>query len=260
MTLKVDINDILKQITKKTEEVINDVKKNFDGLTILTHQKTLELAKKTLKSEYDRYEKALKINRVEDNMWEIELDASAVDLEKGRDQKVFMEWLLEGKSAKTNKKGERYAVIPFKHNKSSSSSSKTQKNITNQIKSYMKSNDMKYDKIELDKDGSPRLGLIHKFDVKSGLISRLLYGPNKKLKDNHTSAPTQGVRVYQNKMPDGSIRKDIMTFRVINEKHQAEGKWFAPTKKANNFMDQAFEWAAREWENKILPELQNKYK
>lgn len=159
----------------------------------------------------------------------------------------FMDELLNGKSAKTGKDGKKYAVIPFEHSKNPSEQSSKARELTNQIKSELKRQGVNYRKPEYNPDGSPKLGLIKRFNVDSA-----------KLKPTDKNSPLQGVAIYQ-RMEGSKVKRDVMTFRVISEKHREEGKWVHPGRPGDKLMDKAFDWAMTTWENEILPDILGSY-
>lgn len=244
----IDIDAISSEFGELKKEVNNDLKSTVGNLASMTHAKALELATDQLGSLQKTYKDNISFEQLEENLWVVSLDEKALFIEDGF-VGGFMEGLLKGKSSKVNAKGERYAVIPFEHSKNPSEQSEKARDLTNQIKAELKKRNINYRKPEYNPDGSPKLGLIKRFDVESA-----------KLKDIHKDQPLKGVAIYQ-KMDDktGKVRRDVMTFRVITEKHRGEGKWVHPGMKAKKILDQSFEWAMEEWTEKILPEVLSKY-
>lgn len=161
----------------------------------------------------------------------------------------FMEELLRGKSSKVSANGKRYAVIPFKHNKKPTDQTPKAQDLSNQIKGFLRKEKIPYQKLEFNADGSPKLGLLHKFDLDSAK-------PSAKAKD----PALKGLAIYQRMNEKGKVVKDIMTFRVITEDHKAEGKWHHPGSKGVFIIDAAYDWALREWDSTILPSILEKYK
>jgi len=244
-----DINAITQSFGQIKKEVDKDLKKSVGSLADMTHAKTVELANRELKSLAKPYKDGLTFQQLEENLWVVSLDEKLLWNEEGS-KGGFMEELLNGKSSKTNAKGERYAVIPFEHSKNPSEQSSKAQELTTQIRTELKKRDIPYrGKIEHHADGSPKLGLLHKFDIDSA-----------RLKENHKDGPLKGVAIYQ-KMNEktGKVQRDVMTFRVITEKSREEGKWIHPGRVGDKLMDKAFTWAMNEWEQKILPEVLAKY-
>lgn len=160
----------------------------------------------------------------------------------------FMEELLNGKSAKTGKNG-RYAVIPFKHNENPSQQSEKATKLADEIKQALRKRNINWRKIEKNADGSPRIGRLHTINVETARLS-----------PKHKTEPGMGVSVYQSKDKQGNVRRDVVTFRIIHEKHRQEGLWVHPGRKGDKLMDKALDWAMNTWEKEILPMLLEKYK
>ncbi len=151
----------------------------------------------------------------------------------------------------------KYLVIPFKHNKGPTQQTPVQAGLLDTIKQHLKARQIPYGKIEKNPDGSPKVGLLHKFDI---------HEPHPKA-DHHSNHILEGIRVYQNakKNPDGSPRmnkhghqmvsREIMTFRVASSKQQNSGKWFHPGFEAMGFLDEAYTWAVKLWEDEIQPSI-----
>ena len=247
LRLDVDIDSLSSAFGELKNQVKKDLNDSVKALASMTHGKTLEIATEDLKSLAKMYKDGVTFQEIEENLWVVSLDEKLLWIEEGR-KSGFMEELLRGKSAKTNKKGQKYAVIPFEHSKNPSEQSNTAQQLTEQIRTYLKKKDISYKKIEYNPDGSPRLGLLHRFSVKSA-----------RLKPIHKHEPLEGVAIYQRKDEQGKVQRDVMTFRVISEKHRAEGLWVHPGREGNKIMDKAFEWAVKTWENQILPEVLSKY-
>lgn len=248
--LKFDINidAIVKDFGDIQKQLGQDIKKAVKGLASMTHAKTLELATNDLGSLAEQFKDGISFQQLEQNLWVVSLDAKLLWVEEGY-QSGFMEFLLNGKSSKVNKKGQRYAVIPFEHSKKTSQQSQKSQELSNQIRNELKKRDIPYQKLEYNADGSPKLGLLHRFDIESA-----------RLKPIHSTGPLTGLAIYQKMEKSGNVRRDVMTFRVISEKDRGSGKWVRPERKGAKILDKAFEWAQKEFDEKILPNILNKYK
>lgn len=248
LIFEIDLKDIEKIVNGYKKSLQDDVVRSAESLASMTHAKTLELAKEELSSSYKLYSDNVEFSNPSPNFWVVTLKSPALWIEEGR-KSGFMEELLKGKSSKLNKKGERYAVIPFEHSKNPTEQSPQAQLLANQIKEHFKKQGINWKKIERNKDGSPRLGKLHSFNIN-----------NPRLKPQHKTSPTHGVSVYQTKTKDGNVRRDVLTFRIITEKHKNENLWIHPGRKGNKILDKAFEWAEKTWENEILPSILDKYK
>jgi len=248
LLFEIDVEDMSKDLGELKEMMQKDLTEGVQAVASMTHAKTLELARDELNSLSSMYQDNVEFEHPEKGMWVVTIKNPAMWIEEGR-KSGFMEELLNGKSSKVNAKGERYAVIPFKHNKNPSEQSAKAQELAGQIKSAMKDKGLSVKKLELNQDGSPRIGKLHSFNVESA-----------RLKPHHKDPATYGVSVYQNKMPDGTVRRDVMTFRVITEKHKEEGKWVHPGRQGSKILDKAFDWAMQTWEREILPGILESYK
>lgn len=251
LKLEIDVDAITEQLKTSTKEMQTDLEKGVANLAKMTHAKLLELADENLsalKTMYrDNVEYLEPAQIGGDKLWIVRLKEPALWIEEGR-KSGFMEELLDGKSSKTSQDGKKYAVVPFKHNENPSQQSSSAQQLANQIKEAMNNKNISWGKIEYGADGSPRTGKLHSFNVESARI-----------KENHKSPLTYGVNVYQKKQADGSVRRDIMTFRIIHEDHKEEGKWNHPGRNGDKLMDAAFEWATDMWEREIFPKIVSKY-
>ena len=248
LKFEIDVNSIASEFGEMKKDLSKDLKQAVGGLASMTHAKTLELATQELGSLQKMYKDNVSFQQLEENIWVVSLDEKALWIEEGR-KSGFMEELLNGKSSKTSASGEKYAVIPFEHSKNPSEQSSRAQQLTNMIKDELKERGINYRKPEYNADGSPKLGLIKRFNVESA-----------KLKESHKDEPLKGVAIYQRMDKNtGKVRRDIMTFRVITERHREEGRWIHPGRAGDKLMDKAFEWAMNEWDSKILPEVLAKY-
>jgi very-short-patch-repair endonuclease len=162
----------------------------------------------------------------------------------------FMDELLTGKSSRQGKNG-RYAIIPFRQDKKPSEQTPLARHLTDQIKGFLKDKNIPYKKLEFNKDGTPKMGLLHKFDIVTGIF------PSEKARTPALS----GVSIYQRKNPaTGKISRDIMTFRVISESMRSDGRWVHPGSQGVKIIDQAFSWAEQIWESEILPSVLESFK
>jgi len=144
----------------------------------------------------------------------------------------------------------RYRSIPFQQNKPGSAQTPMQTSMTNQIKSEMKARQIPFGKIEKDSQGVAKTGLLHSFDVTArGKGASTPMG-------RYENSLVQGVRVYQRQIKDKAgkevTKRDIMTFRTVSSKSHG---WKHPGLEPRLFMDAAFEWAQREWSEKIAPDI-----
>lgn len=267
LSFSVDISDILERYSNIAEELEAEVAREVEKLTIQAHAHVIELATAKLNSTKDLFIKNLDgPNQVDDHTWEIVIKKPAVWIEDGVPENFDMlPGLLASPKAKTNSKGERYIVVPFKHNRGPSQNSASQKILTDAVKSEMKKRDIPYGKIEKNPDGSPKLGLLHKFNTtkpdQKNTVNPPAQGPQGKPWQVNSRPQGQegpggrpylwGLRVYQKEVEkaDGSkgTQKDIMTFRTATQKH-AGVKWIRPGSEGKNFLGDTLKWVEQEWE------------
>ena len=106
-----------------------------------------------------------------------------------------------------------------------------------------------YKKLELDKAGNPRLGLLH--TIKD------LQGPKPSKMAKHGAL--EGLSIYQTKTKSGKVKRDIMTFRVVKDSHKEEGLWYHPGLKGAKLFEQAYDWAVKEFD-RMLEDVYGKYR
>ncbi|HLD91707.1 MAG TPA: hypothetical protein VI911_11970 [Patescibacteria group bacterium] len=248
LKLDIDIESIVKDFKEVKKQVEAELVQGVQALASMTNARLYEVSRDGLKSLRKKYQDAIEFTNPEANLWIVSLKEEAMFIESGR-KSGWMSELLNGKSAKTSKDGKKYAIIPFEMSKNPSEQTPKAQDLTNQIKAFLKQQGVSYKKIEHNQDGSPRLGLLHKFDIDSARPSPMAKDPALK-----------GLSIYQHKMSDGSIKRQHMVFRIIHESHQSQGKWVHPGLEAKNFMDSVFSWACEQWEQTILPSILKDYK
>lgn len=159
----------------------------------------------------------------------------------------------------------RYLVVPFQHNKGPTQQTKAAQDLTATIKRELQQRKIAYNKIETDAAGRPKLGLLHKFDIKNMPLKTVEgpgqgHGPIGAVRQGNTGIPfLSGIRIYQKQIKDGmgrsKVSRSIMTFRVASSKHYGSGKWEHPGTDARRFFDEAADWALRLWETQIAPRV-----
>lgn len=245
----IDIDRLAKQFDTLKESVKTDLTKGVENLANMTHARVLELAGEELTSLQKLYKDNVEFSNPSEGFWIVTLKEPALWIEDGR-KAGFMEELLNGKSSRMGKNG-KYAIIPFKHNKNPSDQSTKTHDLAQEIKYALQKKGINWKKLEMNEDGSPRLGLLHRFDLET---ARPLAA-----KESHKHSLTKGVAVYQRKDAEGNTKRDVMTFRVISEKSRNEGAWVHPGRQGNKLMDKAMSWAISAWERDILPAIFAKY-
>lgn len=234
-------------------------------LSVMTHAHIVESAAKVLHTRRAMYVEKLTHFQLDEKTFVVNLDSSVGWIEDGLPPHNQIESLLKGKNVKRAKDGSAYKFIPFKHNKGPTQTTPAQKNLLDTIKKELAARKIPYGKTENGPDGKPKLGLLHKFDIKNNPIKTHNgpgqgKGPMGSVVQGNTGIPLlQGIRVYQrqvkNKDGSSSVKRDIMSFRVVSSKHQGSGKWDHPGLPAVKLFDEAYMWAMDQWEKVIVPDI-----
>jgi hypothetical protein len=239
----VNADEIAKEFGDLRNEVESAITKGVQQVASMTHAKTQELASQNLKGTRQTYLDALHFEEIQKGIWIVSLDESALWLEEGKEAGSMLPDLLR-KNAKTSKSGSRYKVIPFKHDKAPGQVSPSSQMFVNQVKQELKTRKIPFKKLEFNADGSPRIGLLHSIKDISSL----------KPSASASHGALSGLSIYQRQTPNGSVRRDIMTFRVASSNQEGQ-KWYHPGITAKKFMDQALEWSQRVFDDEIMPAI-----
>jgi hypothetical protein len=251
-------------ISNQAKKVIENIKKDLQAATQAigqgAYQQAHNIADQKMSTELSSiYKKNLYIKKLSENAVEIGIKEEAFWIENGK-KGGFMEELLNHKSGsppKVSKEGHKYRVIPFEKSTTKKSTSSSGEAAINELKTFLRKENIRYSKtraLALDEKGSPRIGRIHSFDIKK-------MRENGKKSVEGLSRNLQGLSIYQNFNPQTKrVERNIMTFRVISEKHRNSGKWQYPANKPKKeVMKDVFRWVEQTWQSKILPELKAKY-
>jgi hypothetical protein len=259
LKLNVKVEDLSKEITDKIKQSLEkDLNKIVTDLGKSAVQHLQKLSEQFPKELEKKYKDNIYIEQLADNIVEVGLREEIAWIDQGR-KPGFMKDLLERKSGsdvKTAKDGTKYRVIPFEHQTQGTPKSTQAADLVGQLKNFLKAEGVAYSKtraLKKDESGNPRVGRIESFDIKKMRES------NKKSVKN-LSPNLEGVSIYQNmNAKTGKVERNIMTFRVISEKHQGTGKWEHPGIEGKKTVDKTFDWVKEKWEREILPELKKKY-
>lgn len=263
--LHADISDILglKEIKDKVDQAAKDA---LADLAAQTHAHIVENVQAKLHSTREKYLDALSIQQVSDDTWLINLDAKANWIEEGLEKHEMIADLLKSPKAKTSKSGGKYMVIPFEHKTKPSASTPAQKSLTDTIKEEFKRRKIPYGKLEVDAAGNPKKGVLHSFDINHAPLKTAHgvgqgHGPIGATKQGMSGIPfLRGIRVSQKEVKDpvsgkSKVVKSIATFRVVSSKHIGTGRWVHPGTPQRKFLDEALDWAEKQWDEKIKPQL-----
>lgn len=245
LSFNIDAAEIASAFKELALEVEQEISKSAEAVAAITYAKTVELANNELHSTLEKYKENLGWEKIEDGIYVVYLDEDALFIEEGIEANKDMKPDLL-KNSKVSKSGKRYKVIPFDHTKKPQNLSTTAQSIVNELKTNLRAQRVPFKKIEKNQDGSPRIGMLHEFN----------FGGTKK-NARWSAGHLDRVRIYQNKDTNGNVRRDIFTFRTVSS--DQEGKWMHPGLQKKEFMDKAMEFAIKEWEDKILPEILRKW-
>jgi hypothetical protein len=248
MNLKFFVNadDIANEMKAFKEEAKQAIEESVKQLSAMTHAKVVELAQEKLKSTRKIYTDNLDYQELVPGLWVVSLDQPALWIEEGRKSGDMTQDLLKT-GAHIAKDGSRYKAIPFDHGKPPSQMDPFSRNLVAKIKSELKKANIPFKKLELNADGSPRIGRLHTMNISS---------PHPSSRASHPAL--SGLTIYQTKGANGKVRRDIMTFRMVSDKHKGS-KWIHPGRDAEGFFEKALQWAEDQWEREILPQIMARF-
>lgn len=250
LKIKIDTASIAAQFKEIALELEQDLQRGVANLAAITHAKVAEMASSELKSSRKTFMDNLGFEEVAPGVWVVSVDEDALWIEEGLDpDKDMKPELLKG-ATKTSKDGFKYRAIPFEHSKAPSQLTGYAQNIVARIRANLKKEGVPFKKIEKNPNGSPKLGKLHSFDF---------VNKNERPPGKGNTPILKGVSIYQTLTKTGNVRRDILTFRTVSGSPASAGKWHHPGFTAKQYLDKASEWALKEWEDKILPEILSKY-
>ena len=271
MSFRVDVDmsdlDHLEEIGVQAKNVVNDAGRD---LAAATHAHIVEEANKKLHSRRGLFIESLTHHQVDKDVWVVSLEAKARWIDEGMDAHSMVHDLLSkrspnSKEPKRAKDGSMYRVIPFAHNKGATSSTPAQQNLLATIKTELKARGIPYGKKEVDASGKAKLGKLHSFNITKSPIKTANApgqgkGPIGKVMQGPTGIPLlQGVSIYQREVKDKSggtsVKREIMTFRIVSSKHEGTGRWEHPGLEPANLMDEGLEFAKQHWEKEVGPKV-----
>lgn len=254
MSLKfnIDAAAIAKTFKEFALEVEQDIQKAVANLAAITHAKVIQEANEELHSSRQPFMDSLGFEEVAPGIWVISVDEEGLWVEEGIEPNKDMKPDLLAHGAKTSKDGNRYKAIPFDYGKPPSQLTNNTQQLVTYLKQSLKKEKVPFKKIEFNQDGSPKTGKLHEFDF--GNPGGRMGGPGK----GNTPA-FKGLSIYQTITKSGNVRRDILTFRTVSTGPGSADKWFHPGLAPKRFLDRALEWAVKEWEEKVLPEVLSKW-
>jgi hypothetical protein len=156
--------------------------------------------------------------------------------------------LLKGKSSR----GGKYAIVPFRYDTRPAWNSSEKNDLIKEIRKVLKQENVPFKKLELDKNGKPKISEpgkpLHQFDIESKY-------PSKKA---NTQA-LKGLEIHQRLNKKGQVERHIVTFRTVSSGPASSGKWIQPGLTAKKYMDKAFKLAMEKWDSEIYPDILSKW-
>ena len=244
LIIEFDSDAIAEELGLFKEEVEAALNQGIAIASSMTHTKIVELANEKLNARRDKFLNALQpVKEISKGVFEIVLDEKAMWIENGKEPGSMVDDLLR-KNPKVSKEGKRYKVIPFDQGNARAATTPQAQQTLATLKSALKKMNIPYKKLELDSKGSARLGKLHSLKI-----------PSAKPTEKSKFPALYGLNIYQTKMPNGKVRRDLFTFRIVHEDHKAQGKWYHPGLEPANIMDEAYDWIMKTLDDDILPEL-----
>lgn len=258
LKVTLDLSSLSQFFEKFAKDISQDIQKGIEGLATSTHAHIKEEAQNKLSSFREQYLENLgEPEQIDKYMWCITLNSDATWIEEGipqpYDMKVGLLNTQRPGSGKvhTSKDGKKYRIVPMNQGKTPTQMSPNTAGyetiMVNKVKSELKKRGINYKKLELNENGSPRVGKLHSLDIDS-------YIPGK-----GNTPQLHGINIYQtHNKKTGKVERKITTFRTVTE--DQTDKWIHPPVEARDFFKEAKTWAEKEFETKWLPDIVSKYK
>lgn len=243
LIFSIDANLISSQFGDMKEQVKQELVKGVEELAIMTNAKAHELAAERLKTTSKKFREALSFSNPAEGVWVVSLKESMVWRDDGIFGHSMVDDLLKN-NYKISKKGEKFKVIPFRHEGGPTQNSHKQMGFLGILKSFLKQKNVPYKKLETGSDNKPLIGKLHTFNIPSPRPTTMAKFP-----------VLQGVNIYQNMTSSGKVQRSIVTFRIVKESHKGEGRWFHPGLKGAKILDAALLWAEAYWETDVMPAI-----
>jgi hypothetical protein len=247
LIINIDAVALAKEFKEFALEVERDIQKGVANLATITHAKVKEMAASELKSSRETFMNSLSFEEIADGIWVVSLDEKAFWIEDGLPSNFDMKPGLL-KNGEQSQKGGRYKIIPFEHSKAPSQMTQSAKDVVTQLRAGLKNQQIPFKTVERNPDGSPKVGKLHSLNLPSQIPGK---GNTPSLK---------GVSIYQTLGRGNSVKRDIFTFRTVTDGPNSQGKWLHPGLEGKEFLERASVWAEKEFYDKILPEIMEKWK
>jgi hypothetical protein len=233
-----------------------------EDLAVQTHAFIVEQAALKLHSTRSTYVEALSLEPTGTGAWVIELDKSVMWIEEGMPRHEMIDDLLRNGSKFSAKTGARYRVIPFPIRTKTQTPAGAQI-IRKAAQDAIRSAGINMKEIEREVDGRVKRGALHAVEnvnhpLRTGNGPYQGHGPHHHPRQGMSGSPfLKGLRVMQSMTKSATpiVQKTAMTFRVVSSLHKGTGRWVHPGIKAAKLIDAGFDWANKEWDSKIKPEV-----
>lgn len=276
MQFKIDANidKIAAQLGATRDLVKTQVRSAMERLSISTHAFVVSHAQENLKGWtrdhfFGENGANVRWTEIADGFWVVEIDPSVAWIEEGRDPTFMGEWLLKesfnnGGKVHRAKDGSKYRVIPFTHSRGNKVFND---NFVSDVKQAAKASGFKLNTIDRDQEGNAKIGILGKLQFGPSVTQKTDANSQFFSKERSPSVAAElGLQPYKGKhyLADAvvtqrkvgkSVKKEVVTFRVISSKHEAENRWFYPQVPALNSIPAAYEYANKEWD-KIMRSLE----
>jgi hypothetical protein len=242
----------------------------IERLARMMHAKVAELATSRLASRRNFF--LSQVSFVEDGVsgsgfkqYKIVLSEEALWVEKGIAPNTNMiDWLLNRKSGgpvRFAKDGSRYRIIPFKQNKLPQNTPNSQMELRKTVQNEFRRLGLPgFGTLETGAGGAPIIGKVRRLNILDKPL-KTAEGPGQgkgrigQVRQGPTGIPfLQGLTVYQRPDASGSVKKDVMTFRIVSEKHKSQpGRWVHPGLAPTNIFKDTAEWGQESLKDEIMP-------
>lgn len=268
--LHFDLSSIQNLGPNSAEAIAKAMERASAEMTMRMYEHIREKAKQELHSTLKTYLDNLPFpTQVDSFTWRIELGEEANWIEGGSERREMIDDLVKSSSAKISKKGDRYVSVPFEHKRSQSNSTPAQYDLSQTIRSFIRNHNkdkkpedkVPYGNIEYNSDGTPKLGLLHKFSIHTGPVKTHEgpwqgHGKVGDVRKGWSNSPfLQGIKIYQKQVEDSKgrmrVERNILTFRTASTAQKGTGMWVHPGTAPKNFFEEATHWAESEWENNL---------
>ena len=229
-----DKSDINKK--EEADKANERLKEAVEQLGSMIYQHITDLADKELKSSKAKYMEHLKLEQIDEYTCIISLAPEAMWIEDGIQPNFQM---LPGllKNAKTDSKGVRYVNIPLEKMGTNAAGPQAGE-MSAIVRSEMENRGIPVEALELNEDGTPKEGRLHRFDIDQGPVSK-----------NTGLRLLQGVNVVQRYNKEKkAVEKSILTFRRATSNQDPSKFWVHPGTQARNFFDHTEQWLLSSWD------------